>query len=131
MRGSFTPFVKLYDGFYFTPEHEPADAQYQFEKALASDGFKKKFKGVPFISLDKYCDWKTKRDPFLEHLRYEKIEIVEREPAPKVEMLLMQMPTKVEPEPESIQLAEDLPEEKPKRGRKKIVRPAPEDKEAV
>lgn len=34
MSGSFVPFVKLYDRFYFNPEHEPCDAEYNAIKEL-------------------------------------------------------------------------------------------------
>ena len=39
MSGSFVPFVKLYDRFYFNPEHEPCDAEYNSIKEL-HDGLK-------------------------------------------------------------------------------------------
>ena len=32
LSGSFTPFAKLYDKYYFTPEREPCQARYRFEK---------------------------------------------------------------------------------------------------
>lgn len=123
MRGSFTPFVQLYDGFYFTPEHEPAEAQYNFEKAIAKDGFSKRFKGVPFTTFEKYCDWKLNHDPFRDHLHYEIIQIVEREPTPKIEGLAMKLPSELQKEVEvpSEEEAVEL-EEKPKRGRRKSVK---------
>ena len=31
MRGSFVPFVKIYDKYYFTPDREPCDYKYQIE----------------------------------------------------------------------------------------------------
>ena len=34
MSGSFVPFVKLYDRFYFNPEQEPCDAEYNALKEL-------------------------------------------------------------------------------------------------
>lgn len=34
MSGSFVPFVRLYDRFYFNPEHEPCDAEYNAIKEL-------------------------------------------------------------------------------------------------
>ena len=78
MSGSFVPYVKLYDGFYFTPEHEPCQARYQFDKSIAEKH------GLPTIAptgtFDMYAEGLRKDNPYADLLKYEKIEIVEKEP---------------------------------------------------
>lgn len=70
MSGSLVPFAKLYDRFYFTPDREPCQNQYLFE--VETKKTKKK-------SFDSWIASKYKDDPFKEYLKYEKIEIVEKE----------------------------------------------------
>lgn len=80
MSGSFVPFVELYDGFYFTPEHEPCDARYNFDKALVED------ENISFrttLDADDFAGYLYNlehNDKFKDLLKYEKIEIVEKEP---------------------------------------------------
>ena len=79
MSGSFVPWVKLYDGFFFTPEHQPCQKRYEMEKSLQEeDGFKR----IPFPldSFDKYLEVLENGEKFKKLLAYEKIEIVEKTP---------------------------------------------------
>ena len=76
LSGSFTPFAKLYDKYYFTPEREPCQARYRFEKELADEGFRK-FNATDF---DDYIKKLEKHDKFEDLLKYEPIRIVEKEP---------------------------------------------------
>ena len=76
LSGSFTPFAKLYDKYYFTPEREPCQARYRFEKELADEGFRK-FNATDF---DDYIKKLEKHDKFEDFLKYEPIRIVEKEP---------------------------------------------------
>lgn len=75
LSGSFTPFAKLYDGYYFTPEHEPCQARYRFECELAEEGFRK----VHGNTFEEYLKYMDRYDPFKELLGYEPIKIVEKE----------------------------------------------------
>lgn len=75
LSGSFTPFAPLYDGYYFTPEHEPCQARYRFEKELSDEGFRP-MKAKDFDEWLKDCE---EHDPFTELLAYEPICIVEKE----------------------------------------------------
>ena len=77
MSGSIVPFVKLYDGFFFTPEHEPCKARYNFECEL-----KEKFgidRKLPLDTFDDYIEYISKQKIFDKDLAYEPICIVERE----------------------------------------------------
>ena len=77
MSGSIVPFVKLYDGFFFTPEHEPCKARYYFECEL-----KEKFgidRKLPLDTFDDYIEYISKQKIFDKDLAYEPICIVERE----------------------------------------------------
>ena len=78
MSGSLTPFVKLYDRFYFTPEHEPCRARYIYDKALVDQEHQKL--DIPTDTFEHYIDALNKKNPFSEDFKYEKIEIVEKEP---------------------------------------------------
>lgn len=75
LSGSFTPFAKLYDGYYFTPDHEPCQGRYRFEKDLADEGFRK----IHGDNFDEYLKYLEKHDKFKELLKYEAIKIVEKE----------------------------------------------------
>lgn len=78
MSGSLTPFVKLYDKFYFTPEREPCSARYLYDKALQEEeGIDI---GVPTTDFNSYIQAVSARNLFHDELKYEKIEIVEKEP---------------------------------------------------
>ena len=76
MSGSFTPFVKLYDGFYFTPETEPCQARYNFDKSLATEG---KDIILDLSSFESYIRDLEEKAQFSNELAYEKIMIVEKE----------------------------------------------------
>lgn len=75
LSGSFTPFVKLYDKFYFTPDQEPCQARYEFEKALEAEGYRKL--GVSDFAA--YVKKITRNDKFRDLLEYAPITIVEKE----------------------------------------------------
>ena len=76
MSGSFVPFVKLYDGFFFTPEQQPCKKRYEFEKALDAEGFR--LFPFPINGFDEYVKLLEDGDKFKELLKPEKIEIVEK-----------------------------------------------------
>lgn len=79
MSGSFVPWAKLYDGFFFTPEHQPCENRYRFEKSLQEeDGFTRF--SLPLDSFDKYLEILENGDKFKTLLQPEKIEIVEKSP---------------------------------------------------
>lgn len=75
LSGSFTPFAKLYDKYYFTPEREPCQARYRFEKELDNEGFRK----LNASSFEDYIKKLEKHDKFEDLLKYEPIRIVEKE----------------------------------------------------
>lgn len=75
LSGSFTPFAKLYDKFYFTPDREPCGARYKFEKDLYDEGFRKN----PGDTFEEYLKKLDKNDRFKELLTYEPIKIIEKE----------------------------------------------------
>jgi hypothetical protein len=77
MSGAFTPFVELYNGFYFTPDSEPCDARYQFDKALVED--EHKVIEIDVTSFESYTRNLEEKAKFAEDLKYEPIEIVEKE----------------------------------------------------
>jgi len=79
MSGSIVPFVKLYDGFFFTDKKEPCKERYFFERDLKDEfGIDRK------LSLDTFEDYidciSKKSNAFEKEFAYEKIEIVEKEP---------------------------------------------------
>lgn len=84
MSGAFTPFVHLYDGFYFNPEREPYSAQWQVHNEIAeyynSDavqafGFPQE---IVFDNPDDFLAYMDKQDETLPGLKYEDIRIVEK-----------------------------------------------------
>lgn len=75
LSGSFTPFAQTYDGFYFTPEHEPCDARYHFDCALSEDGVI----NLEDSDFDSYIARITAEDEFAEMLKPIPILIVEKE----------------------------------------------------
>lgn len=77
MSGAIVPFVKLYDGFFFTPDHEPCHARYEFEKEL-KEVFEIDRK-IPLDTFDDYIQYVDKKKSFRKELTYEPIEIVEKE----------------------------------------------------
>lgn len=78
MSGSFVPFVKLYDGFFFTPENQPCKRRYDFEMALAEDGLR--VFPFPVNSFEDYLKVLENGDKFKVLLKPEVIEIVEKTP---------------------------------------------------
>lgn len=77
MSGSIVPFVKLYDEFFFTPNKEPCNGRYKFEKSLYDNfGIDRK---LPLDSFEEYIQYVSDHNQFKKDLEYEKIEIVERE----------------------------------------------------
>lgn len=77
MSGSFTPFVELYDGFYFTPEHEPCRARYEFDKALVEEEHRDI--EIDVSTFESYIRELEEKAKFANDLAYETIEIVEKE----------------------------------------------------
>ena len=78
MSGSITPFVQLYDGFFFTPDKEPCATRYLFEKSLfEDDGIDRHLK---LDTFEDYIECITEKNDFFDDLSYEVIEIVEKEP---------------------------------------------------
>lgn len=77
LSGYFSPFVKTYDGFYFTPEREPCSARYLFDKALAEN------EHLPVLydisSQEAYFTDIENRKLFDDDLQYEELEIIEKE----------------------------------------------------
>lgn len=77
LSGSIVPFVKLYDGFFFTPEREPCKARYLFEVTLKElFGIDRK---LPLDTFEDYIAYVSTHNTFEKEFKYEKIEIVERE----------------------------------------------------
>ena len=77
MSGSIVPFVKLYDGFFFTEKKEPCTARYKFEVTLKEDfGIDRE---IPLDTFEEYIEYVTKKEAFKKEFAYEKIEIIERE----------------------------------------------------
>ena len=77
MSGSITPFVQLYDGFFFTPNGEPCKARYLFEKSLyEEDGIDR---GLKLDTFEDYIECITKLNEFENYLAYEKIQIIEKD----------------------------------------------------
>lgn len=77
MSGAIVPFVKLYDGFFFTPEREPCRARYLFEVTLKEMfGIDRK---LPLDTFEEYLEYISKHDTFDKDFQYEPITIVERE----------------------------------------------------
>ena len=75
LSGSFTPFAKLYDKYYFTPDREPCQARYRFEKELENEEFRK----LNASSFEDYIKRLEKHDKFEDLLKYEPIRIIEKE----------------------------------------------------
>lgn len=76
MSGSFVPFVKLYDGFFFTPEHQPCQNRYLFEKSLQEEGLRAF--PIKLNDFEDYLKLLEDGDKFKELLKPEKILIVEK-----------------------------------------------------
>lgn len=97
MSGSFVPFVKLYDGFFFNPNPDPCEAEYEHVKALSErihsdtdivkqfpelkNSFVAKVPPKSLESFDSFVKYVTKyRSGYDEDLEYLPIEIREKEP---------------------------------------------------
>ena len=76
MSGSFVPFVNLYDGYFFTPDHQPCQNRYRFESELNSLGFRSF--PYPVNGFEDYIKILENGDKFKELLKPERIEIVEK-----------------------------------------------------
>ena len=77
MSGSIVPFVKLYDGFFFTDKKETCTARYNFEKTL-----KEEFnidRKIPLDTFEEYIEYISKKNLFKNDLLPEPIVIVEKE----------------------------------------------------
>lgn len=77
LSGYFTPFVKTYNGYYFTPEGEPCSARYEFDKALHDDEHMEVDYDVS--SLDNYFDDMWEKQLYAKEFTYEPLVIIERE----------------------------------------------------
>lgn len=77
MSGSFTPFVKLYDGYFFTPEHQPCQNRWIFEKNMIAEGVRE---DTHIDTFDDYIKQVEENDPFLEYLKPSLITIREKTP---------------------------------------------------
>jgi len=77
LSGYFSPFVETYNGFYFTPENEPCDARYLFDKALHDEeGMEVEY---DVSSMDKYFEDMIEKGYYDEELKYEPLIIIEKE----------------------------------------------------
>ena len=76
MSGSFTPYVKIYDKYYFTPNAEPYQARYEFDRSLHEEGFECV---LDVSTFDTYLKNIEDRQEFNKDLEYEKIIIIEKE----------------------------------------------------
>lgn len=77
MSGSFVPFVKLYDGYFFDPEPQPCKNRYNFDMAMDERGIRTF--GLPVDSFEQYISILENGDRFQELLKPYKIKIVEKE----------------------------------------------------
>jgi hypothetical protein len=77
MSGSFTPFVQLYDKFYFTPIHEPCEERYNFDRSLVENEHKKL--DVDVSSFNSYIKDLEEKKNFDQYFKPEQIKIVEKE----------------------------------------------------
>ena len=82
MSGSFVPYAKLYDRFYFTPDQEPCQNRYLFEKAMQDAGVRDT--GADLSSFENYIGYLNLLNPYggEDGLSHEKIIIVEKETEP-------------------------------------------------
>lgn len=82
MTGSFTPFVELYDNFFFTKEHQPCRNRYEFDKAMVE--MENRELNVKVGSFEEYIKCLGAEDKFKLLLSPEIIQIVEKVPEIKV-----------------------------------------------
>ena len=112
MSGAFTPFVKLYDKFYFTPQREPDQEMYnlrQEQKEHYSEiGYDKMLtpeEDIDFNTYDEYLEFlRHKEKP--ERLKPEVIQIVEKVTDPFVPVVPIASTTVVQDD-ESSEGSED------------------------
>ena len=96
MSGAFTPFVKIYDKYYFTPDREPCMAMYNLRQEQKNFydkvGKDQMLYQDPEVSFNSYDDYLTfmKEEGQNPGLKPEPIRIVEKEPdeAPEQAKLL-------------------------------------------
>ena len=101
MSGSFVPFVNLYDGYFFTPDHQPCQNRYRFEAELNNSGFRAF--PYPVNGFEDYLKILENGDKFRELLKPEKIEIVEKtQDEIRVKRKKMEIPATVENAEEEI-----------------------------
>ena len=85
MSGSFVPYAKTYDRFYFSPEWEPCERMYNLATAVNSY-YEENYPDDVHVALN--CSDKKSYEEYLEYmdstmnLSYYPIKIVEREVAP-------------------------------------------------
>lgn len=87
MSGAFTPFIQIFDNFYFNPKPEPCDAGYKIHQEIAEyyNSETCQAKGFPveisFNSLDDYLKFINEYDSsvMFDGLKYAEIKIVEKE----------------------------------------------------
>ena len=87
MSGAFTPFMELFDNFYFNPNPEPCDAGYHIHQEIAEyyNSDTCQAKGFPveisFDSLEDYLKFINEYDSSVQFdgLKYAEIKIVEKE----------------------------------------------------
>lgn len=87
MSGAFTPFMELFDNFYFNPNPEPCDAGYHIHQEIAEyyNSDTCQAKGFPveisFDSLGDYLKFINEYDSSVQFdgLKYAEIKIVEKE----------------------------------------------------
>lgn len=77
LSGSIVPSTQLYDKYYFTPEHEPCTARYEFDKSLKTEE-KMKNRVLHFSDFNSYIKAIGKSDKFKQYLSYIPITIVEK-----------------------------------------------------
>ena len=107
MSGAFTPFVKLYDKFYFTPQREPDQEMYnlrQEQKEHYSEiGYDKMLtpeEDIDFNTYDEYLEFlRHKEKP--ERLKPEVIQIVEKVTDPFVPVVPIASNTVVQDDEQS------------------------------
>lgn len=81
LTGNFVPYVKTYDNFYFTPQHEPCVASYLFEKSLSEEERDDWEYHTPYdlSTFENYIASIEELNPFRPYLEYETMEIIEIE----------------------------------------------------
>lgn len=82
MNGALVPFVKIYDNFFFGEEHEPVENSMEIIKITSE------YRGeeVEFTTREEYLQWLKTHGQFNEGLKYEILEIIEKDPnAPEPE----------------------------------------------